>query len=66
LRRLFALSAAITLNIRLKGLPDSSAPIRQDGPQGQVLAITDYGPDEPMRVRWAGLEHVCSCGSVPR
>jgi hypothetical protein len=40
LRRLFALSAAITLNIRLKCLPDSSDSIRQDGLQGQVLAIT--------------------------
>jgi hypothetical protein len=38
--RLFALSAAITLNIRLMGLPDSSDSIRQDGLQGQVLAIT--------------------------
>jgi hypothetical protein len=34
LRRFFALSAAIALNIRL------SDPIRQDGQQGQVLATT--------------------------
>jgi len=36
--RFFALSAAIAVNTRLR--PDSSDPIRQDGLQGQVLAIT--------------------------
>jgi hypothetical protein len=46
LRRLFALSA-IALNIRPKGLPDSSDPIRQDGLQGQVLAITIHYTHSP-------------------
>src|SRR5438477_2213974 len=47
LRRFFALSSAIALNIHLKGLPDSSDPIRQHGLQGQVLAITTNHSPRP-------------------
>src|SRR5438876_7573911 len=40
LRRFFALSAAIALNTRLRVCLTVATPIRQDGLQGQVLAIT--------------------------
>jgi hypothetical protein len=42
LRPFFALSAAIALNTRLRVCLTVATPIRQDGLQGQVLAITFY------------------------